>query len=420
MSGRSKRQKNAPTIITPKIQLRLAKAVEGGLTFPRALRFVFDLLRRYFPILKMPGAGVVVARHADVMTVLSHDAEFKPVYLPKIVETTGAFAVGLHVADPLYKRQIELMHSAVRREDPERIRRFIRATVEELIHCSSTEGEIDAVAGLSRLANARFVGNYFGVPGPDEATLDRWMHDIFRHIFANIANFRCIRDQAIASSKDMLGYVSELIQDRKQEVRAGTAEDNFLNRLLAQQAAGAEITDDEILGIVTGTFVGTVGISKAFGQGFDELLSREFEMYKAAEAARSGDIALVSKYVFEALRFNPQNPVMLRLSETGFTLGGKRIDAGSTIWAGTMSAMFDRAAVEAPNIFRTDRPDREYAHFGHGPHECFGKQMASIIIPEIAAALLRTRNLRRAEGSRGKLVYDGAFPQHLILKFDPN
>ena len=301
----------------------------------------------------------------------------------------------------------------------ERIRRFIAATAEDLIHCSYTEGQIDAVAGLSRPGNARFVGDYFGVPGPDEATLDRWMHDIFRHIFANIANFRCIRDQAIASSKDMLAYVSTLMLERKEEIRAGTAEDNFLNRLLTQQAAGAAITDDEILRIVAGTFVGTVGISKAFGQAFDELLNREVEMYKAAVAARNGDIDLVSKYMFEALRFNPQNPILFRLCEAGFTFGSKRIDAGSRIWTGIMSAMFDPAGVEAPNIFRTDRPDREYAHFGHGPHECFGKIMALTIIPGMAAALLRTKNLRRADGSRGKLVYDGAFPQHLILKFDP-
>jgi hypothetical protein len=38
-------------------------------------------LWRLCPVLKIPGVGVVVAKHADVMTVLERDAEFKPVYL---------------------------------------------------------------------------------------------------------------------------------------------------------------------------------------------------------------------------------------------------------------------------------------------------------------------------------------------------
>jgi hypothetical protein len=39
-------------------------------------------------------------------------------------------------------------------------------------------------------------------------------------------------------------------------------------------------------------------------------------------------------------------------------------------------------------------------------------------IPELLAALLRLPNLRRAPGSEGQILYDGPFPNRLVLEFD--
>ena len=51
-------------------------------------------------------------------------------------------------------------------------------------------------------------------------------------------------------------------------------------------------------------------------------------------------------------------------------------------------------------------------------HTCFGKAINGIQIPELLATLLRLPNLRRAPGSAGQILYDGPFPNRLVLEFD--
>jgi len=43
---------------------------------------------------------------------------------------------------------------------------------------------------------------------------------------------------------------------------------------------------------------------------------------------------------------------------------------------------------------------------------------APYLIRELMAALLRLPNLRRASGGDGRILYEGQFPDRLILKFD--
>ena len=51
-------------------------------------------------------------------------------------------------------------------------------------------------------------------------------------------------------------------------------------------------------------------------------------------------------------------------------------------------------------------------------HRCFGEHFAKVIISEAIAALLRLDNLQRASGPNGRMQYDGAFPQHLLVQFE--
>jgi cytochrome P450 len=79
--------------------------------------------------------------------------------------------------------------------------------------------------------------------------------------------------------------------------------------------------------------------------------------------------------------------------------------------------MFDPEVFASPNEFNGKR-ETEYLHFGYGMHACFGKAINGVQIPELVAALLRLPNLRRAPGSAGQVLYDGPFPNRLVLEFD--
>jgi cytochrome P450 len=400
----------------------LDKDFENLLARPHLVRPLFTTLRNHKPILVAPRIAIV-SLYADVVEVLNDEAAFSvvPIYAPKMEATTGDFVLGMDDT-PQYEREIGLMRQAVHPEDPEHIRALVAVQAAELVQAA--QGRLDVVAGLSRLTPIRLLGSYFGTPGPDEATTMIWMRAIFRHIFVNLGNDPNMARDAGAAAQALNAYLDSLIAQRKAEISAGReTPDDFLCRLLRMQVADP-FADEVVRRILGGTIVGTVDTnSKAIAQALDQLLERPLTLAEAQEAARSDDDALVSRYIFEALRFCPQNPILLRRCEQAVMIaqGTERatlIPPGSLMVVGTESAMFDPARFPEPDAFRIDRPAEDYIHFGSGMHTCFGRQIASIVIPTVAKQLLKRRGLRRAEGPEGALRYDGAFPDHMLVSYD--
>jgi len=172
-----------------------------------------------------------------------------------------------------------------------------------------------------------------------------------------------------------------------------------------------------------GVIVGSVDTTSKFTTlAIDELLRRPRTMAEARAAAIKGDIETVRHYAWEAVRFNPHHPLQVRFcgQEARVARGqprSKNIPAGYSAYVATLSAMFDPDVFKNPGEFSAKR-DTEYLHFGYGMHTCFGKYMNAVQIPELVAALLCLPNLRRAPGSAGQILYDGPFPNRLVLEFD--
>ena len=191
------------------------------------------------------------------------------------------------------------------------------------------------------------------------------------------------------------------------------------------QAAGLPGMDDlsirdNLLGILVGAIPTT---SKCCVQALDELLKRPAMLGAAQQAAMANDDATLARYVFEALRFHPNNPGVFRIALEDYVLGkgtshATNVPAGSTVLAATQSAMFDEAVVESPNEFRIDRPDYAYMFFGLGLHSCFGQYINRVQIPGILKPLLQRKNLRRAAGASGQLTMTGPYPSSLSVVFD--
>lgn len=400
------------------------KKGETLLAQPGPLRAVFKHLREHHPILMVPGLAVV-SKYDDVLEVLSQEAAFSVVeiYLAKMRRETGDFVLGM--ADtPQYQHERGLMQRVVKPEDLETIKRLVTTSATELVDHAVPLGRMDLVSQLSRVVPSVVVGTYFGTPGPNMPTLQRWMRSIFRDIFLNLSDDAGEREDAIRDSVALNAYLNELIATRKAEIIANPNDyDDFLSRLIKVELAEPDtIDDDTIRRILGGTIVGTVDTnSKAIAQAIDQLLDRPDMLAEAHQAAVAGDDALVAKYVFEALRFNPQNPFLLRHCTQNYVVAkgtsrAKEIPAGSLVIVGTTSAMFDEDKFETPDLFRTDRPADAYIHFGHGNHTCFGRHFAGVVIPGTAQALLRQPNLRRAPHG-GHIAYDGAFPDHFEVEF---
>ena len=401
------------------------KHTETLLARPKPLRAVFAHLRHNHPVFTMPGFAIV-SKYDDVLDALAHENNFSvtEIYAEKMRRETGDFVLGMGDT-PQYHHERDLMQQAVRPEDLETIRQFVAKTAEEIVASAAPHGRMDVVSQLSRVVPSRLVGFYFGTPGPDEATQMRWMRTIFRDIFLNLGNDEGERNDAVKAGNELTAYLNDLIATRKTEIAAHPDNyDDFLSRLIKIQIAQpGSVDDDTIRRILGGTIVGTVDTnSKAIAQALDQLLDRPDALQGAQEAARADADKVVKAYIFEALRFNPQNPFLIRHCDEAYVIAKgtpreKEIAKGSLVIIGTTSAMFDEAKVPDPDDFRIDRAADNYLHFGYGNHTCFGQHIAQVVIPGTAKALLKRHNLRRAAND-GQIEYDGAFPDHFVVEFD--
>jgi cytochrome P450 len=269
--------------------------------------------------------------------------------------------------------------------------------------------------GITRQIPYLMMGDYFGVPGPDKASMLRWNRTIFWDIFLDLKQDPTIRANALESSKEMLAYLHDLTQEKKREMKAGILpNDSMLARLLAMQGGEKpSFTDQEIPGNLSGTYMGFLEpTNKAMVNILRQFFARPDVLAQAREAALADDAERMLGLAMEAMRFHPNGPLLMRHSPKEQYIGGhngrkkRRIPAGKTLYLMTQSAMFDPRAVEKPERFNPHRPREIYLYFGYGLHTCFGNYINYVSIPEMLISLLKRTHLKPA----AKPVFEGPFP----------
>lgn len=398
-----------------------ADRVKVVLTGPAVLRPAFFVLRRFAPVLRV-GRTVVVSRHDDVTEVLRRDGDFTiaAVNAARMERWSGPFILGMDRGD-MYRREVEALESAVRADDLPAIGKLTGEWAAELIAAAHPEGRIDVVGEYARIIAARLVESFFGVPGPDRATTMRWMRALFDVVFIDEGDrARRAAELTIAEHRP---WIERLIADRRHAVdTAEPVPDDVLSRLVELSVKEAWLDDDAIRRNINGLIVGALELtSKAVAHVTRELLRRPADLAAARRAAVAGDLDTVRHCAWEMLRFRPHGPILRRACPADVTLGAqhRRIPGGSVVLVSTLSAMFDPAGFPDPRHVRLDRPIEGYLHFGAGLHACFGRHINAVTVPAMVAALVRLPGLRRAPGVAGRLVYDGPFPDRLLVQFDP-
>lgn len=394
-----------------------------GLWLATKPKDLFDELRETRPIFVSP-ASTIVTKYADVLEVLSREEAFSVKLYAKKMDRIVPFILGMGDT-PEYQHDASVLRLAIRREDLPAIQNFVTQTSRELLGEHISDGRMDIVKSLSRVVPIRLAGHYFGVAGPDEETMKRWTRSIFFDIFLNLRDTDSVREAALASGVEFRAFVDDLIIKRRDEINHGYGEtpDDVLTRLIRMQSSpDASFNDartrDNIIGIILGAIDTT---SKSIAYVVDELLRRPQQLAEARSAALGDNDDLLTRYVFEALRFKPQSAALLRLCEKPYTVGkgtprATLIKPGTLIFAAASSAMFDASYIDAPEEFRTDRDlDLDYLHFGYGRHMCFGRFISRLQIVGVVKELLRAGELQRIEGPDGEIKNEGPFPDSFVI-----
>jgi len=332
----------------------------------------------------------------------------------------GPFVLSQDIT-PGYDHDISVMRFVVRREDLTRVKDIVSRHATEIVtELFQGRGPVDIVRTLTRKVPVRLADEYFGFSAPHDEQMMAWARSCFREFFINLLDDPVVRAPAIAAGAEMRQRLNALLAERRASDADG--KDDVMGRLLRlQRAAGvAGLDDDGVCRTLMGLVIGMVETtSQAAVQALLVLFSRPDVLASAAAAAKADDDNALSNLVFEALRFRPINPMVVRVAKDDYSLAAGEqhrtlIRKGTTVFALTWSAMFDPRVLEAPEEFRPDRPDYHYMHFATGRHACYGRYISWIQVPQILKPLLKLEGLR----ATGAPEYDGTFPETLRVAAD--
>lgn len=397
--------------IPPYDKERRVSAVAGWIrTDTRAF---YAELRERRPIFRTP-AFTLVTRHFDVLNVLLRPLQFSVrLYGTKMDEVVGPFMLGRDGAVENYLDK-SLMRTVMPLDDFARIRDLVNQATEEYL--PETPQVVDIIAELTRRVPLYLCNTYFGFPGPDEASMLRWSKATQRDFFKNITNDPAIHAEAVAAGEEMRKYIDSLLLEPRAD--DDSCHETVISRLLRLDNAGLlPLGSTALVANVAGLLVGSVETtSQAVAQSLREILIRPSIRKRALSLAKTNNTGELAKIVWEALRFNPINPLLFRYCEQPTTIGegteySEVIDSGSIVFACTASAMWDEAVFDNADEFREDRPTSSYIHFGYGSHECLGKQISEVMVPEIIRTIL-LRNPSLIDGPAGSIDFKGGeFPE---------
>jgi cytochrome P450 len=381
---------------------------------------LFGLLRAVWPIPHVRRT-YVVTRYDDVREVFLADADFPVPYQAKLDVIMGGEPFFLGMNDgPAYRRDTDAMRMAMRREDVStRLAPAATALAGKIVN--EAGGSLEVVDALSRRVTFEVLCDYFGVDDTPNRDLRVWATRLFEFQFADGGNDPSLRQEVDQMAPALRAHIDALIARRRQ---TSESRDDVLGRCLAFQAEGRPgFSDTQIRCALIGFIVG--GLPQppmVVPQALEQLLRRPDALAGAQRAAREHDDVLLGGYIFEALRFDPLAPALLRTVARDHVVAegtrrATKIPSGASMAVAFSSAMMDERRVPDPRRFNPRRLPHEYMHFGHGLHTCFGIHINHALVPLMLKPLLQRDGLRRADGALGHLKKRGAFADRLWVRY---
>jgi cytochrome P450 len=326
---------------------------------------------------------------------------------------------------PVNWREKSIMRTMLLPEDLPAVRALAGRLADESLDQAAADGRIEVVSRLGRLVPIRICGDYFGFPGPDLPSMFRWSKATQSDMFRNPTNDPAVHAANVKAGEEMRAYVADLLADRAEPVATCPAEDVVTRLARLAKAGMAGLDAQRLVTNVCGLLVGAIEtMSQAIVQAVEQILLRPDVTAAATAAARAGDEKTLDPIVWEALRFNPITGLVARYCERDAVLApgtphAAAVRAGTVVAACTGSAMFDPDAFPDPDTFRPGRPFDSYLHFGFGHHECLGKYVGVVAIPEAVRQVLLLPGLRRIDGDGGKIDFAGGpFPERFAVACD--
>lgn len=350
------------------------------------------------------GKTAIFSKWEDVRDILNRDLDFliAPVNGPRIEAVNGPFILGMDRSET-HLEERRALYAAMRTTDWPALAQRAGKDADDILKAVKAGDTLDIVNGYARPVAGRSATALMGIAGPSEADLMRVARALFHECFLNLNDDPKVHKKALTAFGELKPWVEEEIAGRRKKKEHG---DDMIGRLITEGA----LDDDAIRRTVSGMLVGAIDTTATcVAYILDVILSRP--EVKCEVLKDLNDPVRMRGWCYEALRFRPHNPIVIRQAAADTSVGGKAVKAGTRVICFTLSAMHDPGVFAWPERFDPERPEELYLHFGGGLHPCAGRALNGVQIPALVS-----RILARDPVITEKIRFEGPFPDRLTIK----
>ena len=387
---------------------------------PRALRLLSGLARRLDPVIVVRKRVFVLGADA-VREVLARASDFElgPVGAPKML--MGPFLLGMDPREQ-YLSERRLLGEVLTSLQP---------TLGKVAYDACTaaaealEGKrsIEVVSEFAEPVVTRIAARFYGValPMPEQTSVlrvsrgERGGEELLGQWLRKIGSVIATTSPApFGLQRVAQACVPELEAHLQLAIERGGPPDTVLAKLLECVRRG-QLPIERVLPNLAGLMLaGSTALVKSFVNALEQILQRD---QKELPAQRDTDT--LRALLFEALRFNPTFPMIVRFCPRATRLGegasAREIPAGAQVYVALVAAMFD-AEIGDADRFSAVRSPAGTLVFGWGQHMCLGRVIATTELVEMLRAFLSVPELLQFKGSR--IRYDGPAVQSFRITHD--
>lgn len=311
------------------------------------------------------------------------------------------------------------------------VRRFYEETMTSLLKEKSYKlgktNNIDIIRDLGNMAHVRFCAEMYNVPLKTADNLhgvftEQQLHLIVTAVFVGI--FFDIDPEHSFPLREKASEASEVLGDllklQVSAVKNTGRFANFFTNLLNPSESKSVLKDygvhmiqrllefgtpvDELVSNIMGT-VGAMVTPQGqlFGQVMDYLFTEGRQHWPEVQKLAKQDTPeaddKLMRYALEFSRLASETGMARIVAKDVTIKDGDRelkFQPGDKIVVNLKAASRDPAGFPDPEQIKLNRPFEKYMHQGHGPHQCIGLPMATVVLTTMLKVLGKLENLRPA------------------------
>jgi len=318
----------------------------------------------------------------------------------------------LNAEGDVHVRLRRLVAPAFSPRSADRLRPFMRETVNSLLDPFAASGKAEVVSGICEPYPIPIICELLGAPKEDWKLFSRLATEILLIFSENLAENMSV---FIAAQQELEKYTEGLIEKRR-----SVPADDLITDLIAAEEAGDKLNTEELTMMVDAVIVGGTDTTRnQLG-----LALALFAEYPEQWALLGKDPSLAQRAVEEVLRFSGAVGGTIRFASEDIEYNGVLFPKGTFMSTSMSTGNYDASVFPTPEKFDITREPVGQPHLslGAGIHYCLGASLARAELQE-AFTVLSQRMLNLELD--GPVVYKpsgvGIFgPASLRVKFTPS